>query len=83
MFDTVSAAYAKAHLPELLKRVEKGATIVVLRYKRPVAVLSPAPGMKKPKPRFGTGKGKVKLIDPHAFGVMTDQEVDAFIEGRY
>lgn len=80
---TVSAAYAKANLPELLKEVEKGKSIAISRYKKPVAVLSPAPQEEKPRPKFGTGKGKAKLIDPHAFDPMTDEEVDAFIEGRY
>jgi predicted RNase H-like HicB family nuclease len=36
-----------------------------------------------PKPKFGTLKGRVKIIDPHVFDPMTDEEVDAFIEGRY
>ncbi len=80
---TVSAAYAKANLPELLKDVEKGKSIVISRYKKPIALISPAPEAEKPKPKFGTLKGKVKLIDPHAFDPMTDEEVDAFIEGRY
>lgn len=80
---TVSATYAKANLPELLKEVEKGKSIAISRYKKPVAVLSPAPQEEKPRPKFGTGKGKAKLIDPHAFDPMTDEEVDAFIEGRY
>lgn len=30
---TVSAAYAKANLPELLKEVDKGKTIAISRYK--------------------------------------------------
>lgn len=79
MTRTVTAAYAKANLPELLNRVEKGESIVVSRYKKPVALISPAPQTDRPKPKFGTGKGKVKLIDPHAFDAMTDDEADAFI----
>jgi prevent-host-death family protein len=80
---TVSAAYAKANLPKLLKDVEKGKSIVISRYKKPIAVISPAPAAEKIGPRFGTGKGRVRLIDPHAFDPMTDEEVDAFVEGRY
>jgi prevent-host-death family protein len=80
---TVSAAYAKANLPKLLKDVEKGKSIVISRYKKPIAVISPAPAAEKFGPRFGTGKGRVRLIDPHAFDPMTDEEVDAFVEGRY
>jgi hypothetical protein len=36
----------------------------------------------RPKPKFGTLKGKV-ILDPHVFDPMTDEEVDAWIEGRY
>jgi prevent-host-death family protein len=83
MADTVSAAYAKAHLPELLKDVEKGKTIVISRYKKPVAVISPVPGVVKPKPKFGTGKGRVRILDPNWAEPMSDEEVTAFVEGRY
>ena len=63
--------------------MEKGKTIVISRYKKPVAIISPAIQTETRKPKFGTGKGKVRLIDPHAFDPMTDEEVDAFLEGRY
>lgn len=33
--------------------------------------------------RFGTLKGKVKIIDPNWAAPMTVAEADAFIEGRY
>jgi prevent-host-death family protein len=78
---TVTAAYAKAHLPELLTAVSRGQHVTISRYRKPVAVLMPAPDAEKPK--FGTGKGKVKLLDPRAFDPMTDEEVYAFVEGRY
>jgi antitoxin (DNA-binding transcriptional repressor) of toxin-antitoxin stability system len=82
MANTVSAAYAKANLPKLLRDVVKGKTIVISRYKKPIAVISPAP-VEDRRPKFGTGKGRVRLIDPHAFDPMTDEEVEAFVEGRY
>jgi prevent-host-death family protein len=78
---TVKIAYAKAHLPELLARVARGERIVISRYNTPVAELVPPP--EPPKRKFGTGKGKVKILDPHCFDPMTDGEVDAFLEGRY
>ncbi|HEX7362769.1 MAG TPA: hypothetical protein VF283_19940 [Bryobacteraceae bacterium] len=46
-------------------------------------MLSPAPAAEKPKRKYGTLRVKAKLIDPHAFDPMTDEEVEAFIEGRY
>ena len=80
-----SAAQARARLPQLLDDAEKGKSIVISRYNKPVAIISPLPAAKAEKParRFGTGKGRVRIIDPHAFDPMTDEEVDAFLEGRY
>jgi prevent-host-death family protein len=78
---TVKIAYAKAHLSELLARVARGEHIVISRYNTPMAELGPLP--EKLKRKFGTGRGKVKILDPHCFNPMTDAEVDAFIEGRY
>lgn len=82
MAKMVSVAEARANLPKLLKDVEKGKSIVISRYKKPVAILSPAP-VDDRRPRFGTGKGRVRLIDPHAFDPMTDEDADAFLEGCY
>lgn len=83
MPNTVSLAYARTNLPKLVKDAEKGKTIIISRYRKPVAVISPVPREEKPMRKFGTGKGKVHLIDPHVFDPMTDEEVDAFLEGRY
>jgi antitoxin (DNA-binding transcriptional repressor) of toxin-antitoxin stability system len=80
---TATMAYAKAHLPELVERVSRGERITIMRYKKPVAELGPSPVAEKPKPKFGTLKGKVILYDPNAFKPMTDGEVDALIDGRY
>jgi antitoxin (DNA-binding transcriptional repressor) of toxin-antitoxin stability system len=81
----ISAAQARATLPQILDDVEKGKSIVIYRYKRPIALVSPAPKEESEKPvrRFGAGEGRVRIIDPHAFDPMTDEEVDAFLEGRY
>jgi antitoxin (DNA-binding transcriptional repressor) of toxin-antitoxin stability system len=83
MEHSVSMAYAKAHLPELMARVGKGERITICRHKKPVAELGPSPQAEKPKRKLGTAKGKWVLVDPHAFDPMTDEEVEAFIEGRY
>jgi antitoxin (DNA-binding transcriptional repressor) of toxin-antitoxin stability system len=76
-------AFAKAHLPELVERASKGERITIVRYKKPVAELGPSSEAHKRKPKFGTLKGKAYLIDPRALEPMTDEEVDAFLEGRY
>jgi prevent-host-death family protein len=79
----VKIAYAKAHLPELLERVAQGERIVISRYNTPMAELVPAPKTEKVQRKFGTGKGKAMLIDPRALDPMTDDEAEAFLQGRY
>jgi len=37
---------------------------------------------KKP-PKFGTLRGKIKVLDPNWWKPMTDDEVEAFLAGRY
>lgn len=44
--ETISLAEAKAHLSELLNRVESGEEIIIIRHGRPVARVSP---VEKPK----------------------------------
>jgi antitoxin (DNA-binding transcriptional repressor) of toxin-antitoxin stability system len=80
---TVSSAYAKANLPELLKAVERGETVTILRYKTPIADIVPSKDAVKVAPKFGTGKGKVKILDPNWASPMTNADADAFLEGRY
>lgn len=46
----ISLAQAKAHLSELLDRVENGEEVVITRHGRPVAQLSPVERPKKPLP---------------------------------
>ena len=80
----VTAAYAKANLPELLKAVQRGEKVSVSRYNRPVADLVPASKAQKPSPKFGTGKGKVEIIDPNwDKAIETEEELEAFLKGRF
>lgn len=79
---SVTASYARAHLPELLDEVSRGAHITIKRREKPIAELCPSAAAIKPVPKFGTGKGKVRLLDPRAFDAMTDEQVEAFVEGR-
>ncbi len=73
---TVTAAYAKVHLPALLKRVKEGERITISHYNKPVADLVPTAAEERSAPKFGTGKGKVKILDPHWARPLTDEEVD-------
>lgn len=79
----VTASYARAHLPELLKAVQRGKTVTISRYDRPIADLSPSKQARKPPRKFGTLKGRVKIVDPNWAAPMSNAEVHAFIEGRY
>jgi len=81
--ETVKMAYAKAHLPKLLARVAKGERIVIARYNTPMAELVPPSTVEPVKRKFGTGKGKARLLDPRALEPMTEEEADAFLKGRY
>ena len=47
---TVNLAEAKAHLSNILDRVEAGETFVITRHGRPVARVSAAESAKKPIP---------------------------------
>lgn len=79
----VNVAYLRENLPRVLRDVERGKTVIVSRYRKPVAVISPPPAQDDRRPKFGTGKGRIRIIDPHWADPMTDEEVDAFLEGRY
>ena len=72
---TVTAAYAKANLGHLLDRVAQGERIVISRYNKPVAELSP-PKEERRKPKLGTGKGKVKILDVNWARPMTEEEIE-------
>jgi len=50
--ETVTVVEAKAHLLELLARIERGEEIVVTRRGRPVARLTPVRTAKKPVDRL-------------------------------
>lgn len=79
----VTASYARAHLPELLKAVERGKTITISRYDRPIADLAPSKEAVRPARKFGTLRGKVKILDPNWAAPMNGAEADEFVEGRY
>ena len=79
----VNVADAKNKLAELLKEVEKGKRITICRRGKPVADLVRSSKAKQKKPQFGILKGQGVVIDPDWWKPMSDEEVDAFLEGRY
>jgi len=79
----VSVADAKNKLPELIKAVEAGESVTVCRRGVPVVDLVPTKAAKGRAPRFGTLRGRITINDPNWWKPMTDEEVTAFLEGRY
>ena len=78
-----SVAEAKNKLPELIKAVEDGEPVTICRRGVPVVdiIKTKTPTIKKRL--FGSLKGKIQVVDPNWWKPMTDEEVDAFLEGRY
>jgi prevent-host-death family protein len=79
----VSVADAKNKLPKLIKAVEKGEAITICRRGVPVVDLVPTKATKGGKRKFGTLAGRIIEVDPDWWKPMTDEEAEAFIEGRY
>jgi prevent-host-death family protein len=78
----VSVADAKNKLPELIKAVENGESVTICRRGTPVADIVRTAAASPVKPKFGTLKGKVAIHDPEWWKAMTEEEADAFVEGR-
>jgi antitoxin (DNA-binding transcriptional repressor) of toxin-antitoxin stability system len=72
---TVTAAYARAHLPELLDFVSRGGRVTIERHRKPIAEIGPSPAAEKPVPKFGTLKGKAQILDPQAFAPLSEEEL--------
>ncbi|MBV9038940.1 MAG: type II toxin-antitoxin system prevent-host-death family antitoxin [Acidobacteriaceae bacterium] len=80
----VTAAYAKANLPELLKAVENGETVQITRYNKPVASLVPYTASQGSQPKLGTAPSSVKVVDPDWAKPLTQQQMESLIKtGSY
>jgi prevent-host-death family protein len=79
----VSVADAKNRLPELIRAVESGELVTVCRRGKPVVDIVRSAMSSPEKPRFGTLKGKVVVHDPDWWKPMTNEELEAFLHGRY
>ena len=80
----VSVTEAKNKLTQLLTAVEKGERVSIRRHGRVIAELV-QPSARR-MPRFGTLKGVVHMTPEQfreATRPMTEQEVNAFLEGRF
>jgi len=78
----VSVAEAKNQLPKLIKAVEDGESVTIYRHGTPVVDIVRTSKAHPEKPKFGTLKDRVKVLDPDWWKPMTDDEVDALLDGR-
>ena len=72
----VSIAEAKNRLPELIRAVEDGESIVITRHGKPVAQLAPAPASRRPV-RLGAMKDRIQFLP----GWDDPIDPDRFLEG--
>jgi prevent-host-death family protein len=78
----ISVADAKNKLPELIRAVESGESVTICRRGVPVVDIVPTKTSAKEKPKFGTLKGRIIINDPDWWKPMSEEEVDAFIDGQ-
>ena len=72
---------ASRNISKLIEAAERGEPVVITRHGEPVVEIVPvAPKKRRP---LGFLRGKVRELDPNWWHPMTDDEVDAFLEGRY
>lgn len=79
----VNVADAKNKLPELIKAVEDGESVTICRRGVPVVDLVRTGTSTEEKPKFGTLQGKIAIHDPGWWKPMSEQEAEAFLDGRY
>jgi prevent-host-death family protein len=79
----LSIADAKKRLPELIKAVESGESVTICRRGVPVVDIVTTKKTSPEKPVFGRLKDRIIINDPNWWKPMSDEEVEAFIEGHY
>ncbi len=72
----VSVADAKNKLPELIKAVEDGEPVTICRRGVPVVDLVRSSKTDRRKPKFGTLRGKIEILDPDWWKPMTNKEIE-------
>jgi prevent-host-death family protein len=77
----VSVAEAKNTLPKLIKAVEDGESVTIYRHGTPVVDLVRTTKADSRKPTFGTLTGKVTVLAPDWWKPMTEDEVEALLNG--
>jgi len=78
----VSVADAKNKLPELIKAVEDGEQVTICRRGVPVVDIVRTQKPKREKPKFGTLRGKIQILDPDWWKPMSDKEIEDLFGGE-
>lgn len=78
----ISVADAKNQLPRLIKAVEDGESVTIYRHGTPVVDIVRTTRAEPEKPSLGTLKGKVAAADEDWWKPMTDEEIEALLDGR-
>ncbi len=78
----VSVAEAKNTLPKSIKAVEDGEPVTICRRGMPVVYIVRTTKSQSEKPKFGTLKGKVTIVDADWWKPMIADQPDASRDGR-
>ena len=78
----VSVAEAKNKLPELIKVAEDGEPVTICRRGTPVVDIVRTKRSTGRKRKLGTLRGQIEILDPNWWKPLTNEEADAFMEGR-
>lgn len=78
----VSVAEAKNKLPALIRAAEDGEPVTICRRGTPVVDIVRTKQSTGRKRKLGTLRGQIQIFDPNWWKPMTNEEADAFIEGR-
>ena len=79
----MSVTDAKDKFWELIRAVEGGEWVTICRRGTPVVDIVRTSKATGKKPKFGTLKNKVVIQDADWWKPMTNEEVEASLEGRY
>lgn len=76
---TISTHEAKTHLSRYLSEVEKGASVIIARGKKPVAMLVPIPTqLARPRPKVGEIEGEPFHFPVEALAAFSQEELKAW-----
>lgn len=78
----MSVAEAKNKLPELIKAAEDGESVTICRRGVPAVDMIRTKEPSRKKRRLGTLKGKIQILEPEWWRPLSDDEAEAFVEGR-